>query len=188
MQNPRLAARYSKSLLDLSVERNSLERTLEDMKVLNSVCSQSHEFDVMLRSPVISGDKKLKIINEVIKNYNVSELTQSFINLLITKGRELNLPEIATAFISQYNELKNIRAVKLTTAAPMADNIKNNILSKIAAYMPKDAVALETNVDESIIGGFVIEMGDRLYDASIKKSLNDIRANVIDSSYVNKIG
>jgi F-type H+-transporting ATPase subunit delta len=187
MQNPRLAARYSKSLLDLAVERNSLERTLEDMKVLNSVCTQSHEFVVMLRSPVISGDKKLRVINDVIKNYNVSELSHAFISLLITKGRELNLPEIAAAFIGQYNELKNIRTVTLTTAAQMTDNIKKTIQDKIAGYMPKDSVELKTEVDESIIGGFVIEMGDRLYDASVKKSLNDIRAKIIDNSYVSKI-
>ena len=187
MQNPRLAARYSKSLLDLSVERNSLERTLEDIKVLNSICIESREFDIMLRSPVIKGDKKLKVINEVIKNYNISELTHSFINLLITKGREPNLGEITTAFIAQYNELKNIRTVKLTTAAPMADNIRQSIQEKIAGYMPKDSVELKTAVDESIIGGFVIEMGDRLYDASVLKSLNDIRSNIIDSSYVSKM-
>jgi len=187
MQNPRLAARYSKSLLDLAVERNSLERTLEDIKVLDSICTQSREFEVMLRSPVITSDKKLSVINEVIKNYNISDLTRAFISLLITKGRELNLGEIATAFIAQYNELKNIRTVKLTTASPMTDVVKSSIEAKIAGYMPKDSVDLKTEVDESIIGGFVIEMGDRLYDASVLKSLNDIKSRILDSSYSSKI-
>jgi F-type H+-transporting ATPase subunit delta len=187
MQNPRLATRYAKSLLDLAVERDSLEATLKDMQVLNGICTQSRDFEVMLRSPVISGDKKLSVINLVLKNYGISELTHAFISLLITKGRELNLPEIAGAFIAQYNELKNIRTVKLTTAAAMDDKIKNNILSKIAGYMPEDTVDLKTEIDASLIGGFVLEVEDKLYDASVRKSLNDIRTKIVDTSYVSKM-
>ncbi len=187
MQNPRLASRYSKSLLDLAIERNSLEGALKDMQVLNSICVKSPEFCSMLRSPVIKGDKKLKVITEVVKAYGLSELTMAFINLLITKGRELNLPEIAGAFIAQYNELKNIRTVKLTTAVPMTDSIKKSLEAKIAGYMPKDTIDLETAVDESLIGGFVMEVEDKLYDASVKKSLNDIRSKIIDSSFTAKM-
>ncbi len=170
MQNPRLATRYAKSVLDLAVERNSLEAVLKDMQVINSICIQSRDFAVMLKSPVISGDKKLAVIN-----------------LLVTKGRELNLPEIAAAFITQYNEAKNIRTVTLTTAAPMNEAIKGSISAKIAGYMPKDTIDLKTIVDESLIGGFVLEVEDRLYDASVKKSLNDIKAKLLDYTYVTKM-
>jgi len=187
MQNPRLAARYSKSLLDLAIERNSLEGTLKDMQVLNSICSKSPDFVVMLRSPVIKGDMKLKVINEIIKAYGVSELTHAFMSLLITKGREQSLPEIATAFIGQYNELKHIRTVKLTTATPMNEATKKSIVDKIAGYMPTDTIDLKTAVDESLIGGFVMEVEDKLYDASVKKSLSDIRSKIIDSSFVSKM-
>jgi F-type H+-transporting ATPase subunit delta len=141
----------------------------------------------MLRSPVISGDKKLSVINLVLKNYEVSELTHAFINLLVTKGRELNLPEIADAFITQYNAMKNIRTVKLTTAAPMSDTVKTSISAKISGYMPADTVDLKTEVNADLIGGFVLEVEDKLYDASVRRSLNDIRAKVIDSSYVSKL-
>jgi len=187
MQNPRLATRYAKSLLDLAIERNSVEDTLGDMQLLNSICTRSYDFAVMLRSPVISGDKKLSVINIILKQHEVSELTHAFINLLVTKGRELNLPEIAGAFITQYNELKNIRTVKLTTAAPMDAAIKASIQEKIAGYMPTDTIDLETAIDDSLIGGFVLEVEDRLYDASVRKSLNDIRTQIIDTSYVSKL-
>src|ERR1035438_4925359 len=180
MQNPRLATRYAKSLLDLAVERNSVEDTLKDMQLLNSICQQSHDFVVMLRSPVISGDKKLKVISLLLEGRNVSELTAVFVKLLISKGRELNLPEIATAFQEQYNVLKNIRIVKLSTAAPMTDNIRKSIYDKIAEFMPTDKIDLKEIVDERLIGGFVIEVEDKLFDASIKKSLNDFRTKVID--------
>ena len=113
--------------------------------------------------------------------------TNGFIKLLVVKGRELNLPEIAGAFIDQYNVLKNIRMVKLTTAAPMATAIKASIEGKIAGYMPKDTVDLKIAVDEELIGGFVLEVEDKLYDASVRKSLNEIRSKIIDTSYVTKI-
>lgn len=187
MQNPRLASRYAKSLLDLAIERNSLDATLKDMRTLNELCNISHEFEVMLRSPVIKGDKKLTIIHSVIKNQGISDLTSAFITLLVNKGRELNLPEIATAFIEQYNKLKNIRTVKLTTASPMNDATRKSVEAKIASYMPSDTVNLQTSIDESLIGGFVLEAEDQLFDASVKKSLNDLKKNLIDHSYENKM-
>jgi len=187
MQNPRLASRYAKSILDLAVEKNSLEAVLKDMQVLHAICAASYEFRLMLESPVIKGDKKLSILLEVLKSQQLNVITSGFIALLVNKGREIYLPEIATAFIAQYNELKNIRTVKLTTASPVNDAIKSNILSKVAAFMPKDKVNLETALDESLIGGFVLEMGDKLFDASVKKKLNDVRARIIDHSYEAKM-
>ncbi len=187
MQNPRLATRYAKSLLDLAVEQNSLEATLKDMQVLNSICSQSRDFAIMLRSPVISSDKKLQIIFLVLKSYNINPLTTGFINLLVTKGRELNLPEIAEAFISQYNAAKNIRTVKLTTAANIDDAFKNSIQAKIKSFMPNDTIDLKTSVDETLIGGFVLEVEDKLFDASVRSNLNKIRAKIVDHSYETKI-
>lgn len=187
MQNPRLASRYAKSLLDLAVERNNLDETLKDMRLINSIFQQSRDFELMLRSPVIKGDKKLSVINAVLAGRNINALTNGFINLLVSKGRESNLPEIVTSFINQYNELKNIRTVNLTTATPVSDSVKSGIQSKIAGYMPKDTIELKTSVDESLIGGFVLEVEDKLYDASVKKALNDMRTRVMDSSYTSKM-
>jgi len=187
MQNPRLASRYAKSLLDLAIERNSLEDTLKDMRALHEVCAMSPDFCVMLQSPVINGDKKLAVINAVMARQQISVLTNAFIALLVTKGRELNLPEIAEAFIAQYNALKHIRTVKLTTATAMNDSVKKGIESKIATYMPNDTVNLTTSIDASLIGGFLLEVEDQLFDASVKKSLNDIKTSLLDNSYVSKM-
>jgi F-type H+-transporting ATPase subunit delta len=187
MQNPRLASRYAKSLLDLAVERNILEPVLKDMQLIDNICTKSADFVVMLRSPVINGDKKMAILKDILKNSDVNELTYAFMNLLMVKGRELNLGEIAQAFITQYNTLKNIRIVKLTTAAPINDAVKQSIVAKLAASMPKDTIDLKIAIDADLIGGFVLEIEDKLYDASVKKNLDDLRANVIDSSYVAKM-
>lgn len=187
MQNPRLASRYAKSLLDLAVEKNSLESTLKDMQAIHQICEMSHDFEVMLRSPVIKGDKKLSVINAVFKTQNLSDLTNAFITLLVNKGRELNLLEIADAFIEQYNVMNNIRTVKLTTAVPVSDATHSSIMSKVAGFMPNDKVNLKTEVDESLIGGFVLEVEDKLFDASVRKRLNDIRTSLVDHSYETKM-
>jgi F-type H+-transporting ATPase subunit delta len=187
MQNPRIASRYAKSILDLAVEKNCLEAVLDDMRALHHVCAMSPEFEMMLQSPVIKGDKKIAVLFAVLKSQQLNELTNGFIKLLVAKGRELNLPGIAEAFITQYNLLKHIRTVKLTTAAPLTDAVKNSIVSKVAGYMPKDTMNLETKVDESLIGGFVLELEDQLFDASAKKKLNEIRSRIIDHTYETKI-
>ena len=186
MENPRLAARYAKSLLDLAVEKNSLEETLSDVRLLDSICKVSSEFEMMLRSPVISGEKKIQVINAVVKDA-MHPLANGFIRLLMTKGREQNLAEIARAFIAQYNELKNIKTVKLTTAVAMDDKMKSAVVAKVSSYMPSSTIALETAVNEHLIGGFVLEVEDQLFDASVKKKLNDIKSSIVDYSYVSKM-
>src|SRR5688572_18044836 len=130
MLNPRVASRYAKSLIDLSIERGELEKVFEDMQWLQSVCKSNRDVVNLLKSPVIKGDTKKKILKAIIGD-NVSPITSGFINLLVTKGRESNLPEVASAFISSYKQKKNIHTVKITTATPLTDNVKNEIITQI---------------------------------------------------------
>ena len=114
MQNPRLAGRYAKSLIDLAVEKNVLENIYQDMQYLQAVCKASKEFVSLLKSPVIPTDKKGTAI-KAVTNGKISEMTTLFNQLLISKHREFYLPEIVNAFIDQYNAIKGIHKVKLTT-------------------------------------------------------------------------
>ena len=183
MQNPRLAARYAKSLLDLAVEQNSLDSTLADIQTFDATCRASREFCTVLRSPVIKADKKEGIINAVMGK-QLGILTKTFITLLVNKGRESVLPEISGAFIEQYNAMKGIRSVKLTTAAPIQDSVKEAIRAKVAASMPGETVEMETAVNPALIGGFVLEMGDKLVDASIRRDLADVKKQFTENLYV----
>src|SRR5215470_17182651 len=124
MPNPRLASRYAKSLMDLALEKGELEKVFADMQWLQQVIKGSRDFANLLRSPIIKADKKDKIVEAIIGG-RVTNITSLFIRLLIAKGRENNLQEIISSFISQYKEHKNIHSVKLTTATPIDDNLKN---------------------------------------------------------------
>ncbi|HWR34197.1 MAG TPA: ATP synthase F1 subunit delta [Chitinophagaceae bacterium] len=186
MPNPRLATRYAKSLLDLAVEKEQLENIFTDMQWLQAVCKSSRDFVNLLRSPVIKADKKEKIVEAVTKG-KVSELTAAFIRLLIRKTRENNLPEIITAFITQYRKVKNIYSVKLTTAAAISENLKNDIIEHIRINSDMKNVELETVVDGDIIGGFVLQAGDKLIDGSIAYDLKTISRQFENNDFIYKV-
>ena len=186
MTNPRLAIRYSKSLLDLAQEKGQLEEAFNDMKLLDTICKSSREFRNVLNSPIIKEDKKNKII-EAVTAGKISKLTASFIKLLGIKNRESNLPEIISAFIDQYNVAKGIHKVKLTTAVDISDEIKNDFINKIKISEGIKNIELETVVDESLVGGFVLEMEGYLADSSIRRDLNDVQKQFMNNDYIQKL-
>ncbi len=186
MPNARLAGRYAKSILDLAIEQGQLEAVYADMKYLHAVCEASSEFVNLLRSPIIKADQKNSIINAVTKD-KVSLLTHSFTNLLVKKGRENELPEMAKAFIEQYNTLKGIHQVTLTTAVDLSDAMKKSIEDKVKAENEFATVELTTKTDERLIGGFVLEFDNNLVDASIARDLKDIKRQFLNNDFVSKI-
>jgi F-type H+-transporting ATPase subunit delta len=186
MPNPRLAARYAKSLIDLANETNQLESVYNDMLYLQAVCRESREFLALMRSPVVKADKKIAIVLAVTKG-KISELTDSFNRLMITKGRESYLPEIISAFVDQYKHQKGIHTVKLTTAVPVTEEVKKQLISQVQKQTNLGNIDLQATVDEDIIGGFVLEIGDTLVDASIAYDLNKIKAQFMNNDFIYKI-
>lgn len=186
MNNPRLAGRYAKSLLDLAIEQNQLDPVFADMKFLQSIFKSNPDFTAVLTSPVINPDKKEKII-ESITNERVSSLTGLFIKLLIRKARENKLPQIVHAFIEQYNKLKDIHQVKLTTAVPMSQELQDTIISKIRSNTPVQNIELETAVEDELIGGFKLELGNILVDATVLRDLNDVKKQFKSNEYIQRL-
>lgn len=186
MQNPRLASRYAKSLIDIAQELNVLEAVLDDMELIQQVCTSSHDFVLMLKSPVVKADKKTAILHSLFQD-KIQKVTLGFVDLLVSKGREFHLPEIVDAFTAQYKELKNIRTVNLTTAVAIDENLKKVIFEKVAASVQDGHVELNTLVDEELIGGFTLEIEDKLFDASIRRDLTDIRNQFTKNLYIANI-
>jgi len=185
MLSPRLAARYAKSLSDLAIEKDKLEQVYKDMLYLQSL-TRNRDFVNLLRSPIIQPDKKLSILNAVVGG-KLSEITAGFTRLLIKKGREEVLPEIITSFIEQYKRHKSIYVVKLTTAVPVSDQLKQSIVRKIQGQTVMQNIELVTEVKDSIIGGFQLEIGDTLVDASIAYDLNKIKSQFMNNDFIYKV-
>lgn len=186
MPNPRLASRYAKSLIDLAIEKGELEKVFADMQWLNSVCKSNRDFVNLLRSPIIKGDTKKKIIGAVTAG-TISTMTTAFISLLVNKGRESNLPEIASAFITAYKLKKNIQTIKLTTAAPVTDAVKKAIIDQVKKTAGFQNVELEEKVNPEIIGGFVLQVEDKLIDASVAYDLKAIARQFENNDFIYKI-
>lgn len=186
MSNVRLATRYAKSLIGLATERGELEKVFGDMEWLQSLCKGNRDFITMLRSPVIKSDTKGKIVTAVAQN-NIGLLTNTFIQLLINKGRESALPEIAAAFIHQYKEIKKIFPVKLTTAYPLSDDLKKAFVDHIKLTTEMQNIELETAVKEDIIGGFILQTGDKMVDASIAYDLKEIAKQFENNDFIYKV-
>ena len=186
MLNPRLAARYAKSIIDLAVEQKQLEEVHNDMQFLQAVAKSSREFVNVLQSPVIPAEKKGKIFDEVTKG-KVCQLTSAFLKLLVTKNREFFLVEIIRAVIDQYNTIKGIHRVKLTTAIPIGEDVKQAIISKIKNNSTIQNIQLETVVKEELIGGFVLEFDNNLIDASIARDLRDVKKQFDKNMYVQQL-
>ena len=186
MPNPRLASRYAKSLLDLAVERGQLEQVNTDMLYLQQLNKGSRDFLNLLRSPVVSADKKLTVYNMVAAPH-VSELMNAFIKLLINKGREGELPEIITAYIKQYKDYKGIHIVKLTTASALSDTVKQSIVNQVRNTSEMQNIELDMVVDPNIIGGFVLQSGDKLIDVSIAYDLKAISRQFENNDFIYKV-
>lgn len=185
MQNPRLASRYAKSLIDLAVEKDQLAAVHSDMLLLKAITRSNADVVALLRSPVIKADKKVKILGAILDG-KISAITTAFIRLLSIKGRESVLAEIAVEFEKQYNVLKNITRVKLTSAAPLEAGQLNMIREKVEASAGRK-VEIETVVNPELIGGFVLETGNDLFDASVLRDLKDIKKQFLKNIYVSEI-
>jgi F-type H+-transporting ATPase subunit delta len=186
MLNPRLAGRYAKSLIDLSVEKDQLEEVYKDILYMNDLMRLSPEFVTVLKSPVIAGDKKQKVV-EALTAGKTGKISSSFYSLLIRKGREYFLPDIVYAFIEQYKEYKGIHTVTLTTAMPVSDDVKNSIIKKIKEAGNMKEVELESLVQENIIGGFILEGDGRRVDASVAYDLAKIKKQFSNNDFIYRI-
>lgn len=181
MVDTKVASRYAKSLIGLAQEQNLLEEVKKDMEVILNACRSSKEFQIVLKSPIIKGDKKLSIFKEAFGSL-VSNLTVSFVDILTRKGREIYLEGIAAEYIRQYREIKKIVTAKVITAVPLDDTLR----AKIAALVKNSAssVEIEEKVDPSIIGGLIVTVGDRQIDASIAGKINALRKDFSKNLYV----
>lgn len=182
----RVASTYAKSLIDLAQEQNKLETIKGDMESFQKATEQ-RDFYLLLKSPIVNPSKKGQILKAIFEG-KYDKMTMAFLNIVLNKGREEYLAEIASAFMDQYKSIKNISTVKLITSAPLTAENLEKIRQKIQADAPKgETIEIETSVDESLIGGFVLEYDHKRYDASVAHKLDKIRKEFKDNQYISQL-
>ncbi len=183
----RIASRYAKSLLDLAKDQGKLERVLEDVESFKAAATDSRDFYLFLKSPIITPGKKLSILDELFKE-KYDEATLAFLKIIVRKGREAYLPEIADAFIHQYKVMKNISSVTLKTAVALDQAIVDKIKEKLeSSGVTHKNVDLEVEVDPALIGGFVIEFDNKRYDSSVQHHLEQLKKEFTGNIYEAKL-
>lgn len=183
MSVTRIATRYAKSLLDLAVEQGKLEAVASDMNSFREA-AKNRDLHLLLKSPIVKPDKKNAVLTAIFGG-NVDALSMAYMTLLVNKGREPFLAEIAAEFAEQYKALKKITTVRVTTAVPMTDAVLADLKAKIvAAGVTTENLDIETTVDPELIGGFVLEFDNKRYDASVAYKLDQLRAQFSKNLYI----
>ncbi len=183
MVDSRAASRYVKSLLGLAIEQNALENVHNDMLFFTSVCNENKAFELMLRSPVIPHDKKSEILSKIFKG-KVHSLTMAFFDIITRKNREPLLPAIAKEFHNAYNENKGISKATIISAVPLDAKLRGEFESLVKKYSEKSQVELIEKVDPEMIGGFVLNVGDRQIDASIRNKIKSLKVKFSQNPYI----
>ena len=169
MEGTRVAARYAKSFLDLTIEQGILEQAYADMKLVASVAAENPELISLLKSPIIKTDKKQAILKEIFAS-KINKVTAAYLQLITSRRRETYLPEVAEEFLNQYKEKK-----KILTAVIITANVKDSHSTE---------VVLKEQINKAIIGGFILRIGDKQVDGSIARKLNNLKRNFKENPFV----
>ncbi|MEE9432276.1 MAG: ATP synthase F1 subunit delta [Melioribacteraceae bacterium] len=177
-----ISTRYANALMEISEEKNSFERTLEDMELVNQTLLNSKDLKNVLQNPIISSDKKSTILEEVFASH-ISEGVKNFLKLIVNKGRENILLEISNRFLELCDEKLNRTKVQISSAIELSDEQKENIAKKLEEITNKKIIS-EYNIDNSIIGGFKARFGDTIIDASVKHQLELLKKKLFEQNYL----
>lgn len=172
MKSTKVASRYAKALLEMAIEQNKVDAVLGDMKFLMETNSSTRDFELLIASPLVHADKKIQIFELIFDQFE--EVSKAFIRIIAKNGREGLLPQIADSFVDQVKEHQGIVPVTLISAVALDASTKSSIMAKIQEAVNGELEVTE-KIDESLIGGFVIRMGDTQMDASILNQFNNLK-------------
>ena len=172
MAGSRAAIRYAKAVLSLASDNKVADKVNADMKQIASAIATNSDLNAMLQSPVVRSSDKLSVLKAVFGDAN--NATTNLINTLITNKRIALLGDVANKYNHLYDALRDTQVAKVTTATPLTKDLEKKVLAKVKELTGKSTEIMNT-VDESILGGFVLRIGDLQYDASIANKLNKLK-------------
>ena len=183
MTQSRVSSRYVKSLLGLAVEQNAVEQVHNDMLLFSKVVDSNRDFKLMLGNPIIRHDKKREILEQIFKG-KVHSLTMAIFDILTQKNRESILADIAREFHNAYNEYKGVGKATIATAVPLDQKLRSEFENMVKRYSNKKEVELIEKVDKDMIGGFVLNIGDKQIDASIRSKMKALKVEFSQNPYI----
>lgn len=172
MASTRAAIRYAKAILDIAQDKGVIQEVGADMQLIASTINSNQELQNFIESPTIGASNKESALLEVFASTNAT--TKSLFHLLFVNKRFGILEPIALEYKKLLDEVNNVETAEVTTAFPLTADLEAKVLAKVKEFTTK-TVTLHNIVDESIIGGFILRIGDKQYNASIANSLHVLK-------------
>ena len=173
MKDTRAALRYAKAVLNLAIDLNKENEVNDNMQLIAGTIADSKDLQIMLSSPVIKADQKKETLLAIFAK-KINNISEGLIGQLVDNKRLALLHEVATQYSIIYDHYKGTQVARVTSAVPLSDDLKEKVLAKVKELTGK-TTEIENTVDESILGGFILRVGDLQYDASIANKLNKLK-------------
>lgn len=186
MSDFRAASRYVRSLLGLAQEQGVLDEVHNDMKLIDKTCNENFELVSLLRSPIIKSDRKKAVLYKIFEG-KVHQLTLAIIDIITRKNRESILPSIAREFHNAYNTFKGIQKASITSTIALDAEIRKEVEEIVKQLSDKKTIELDEKVDSNLIGGFILNVGDKQIDASISSKLKALKLMFKKNPYIKEI-
>jgi F-type H+-transporting ATPase subunit delta len=172
MASTRAAIRYAKAILDLANSKGVAEVVNNDMKSIASTIETNEELSAFIQNPTTKVEVKESALLEVFADVN--GITKGLFHLLFENKRFEILEAIAVQYSNVYDESNGVEVAKVTTAIPLDEALEAKVLAKIATLSDKK-ITIENIVDPSIVGGFILRIGDQQYNASVANRLQVLK-------------
>ena len=180
MKNNRAALRYAKAALSIALDQGTADVLEQDMIGIVDVCSSNKDLIAFLENPILSTQTKKETFAMVFTS--LSEGSKRLVDLLATNNRINLLDQVAEQFLAIYQDQQGKQTVLVTTAVPLTTTLEETILSK-AKELSSAKLTLSSVVDPSIIGGFILQIGDLQYNASVVHKLDTLKRELIQTNY-----
>ena len=185
MNNYRINTHYAKALILLAKDQGVEDRVAEDMRLVSSVWAENRELNALFANPVVRGDKKVAIIQEMFEG-KVSQETMQFLTFVTRKCRSIHLRGIAEAYLEMFRELKGIVLSDLVTHQPIDETARKMVMEMVSAYTGK-TVELHDRTDPKMLGCFKLEFDGKMYDARIRTKIRRMRIEFAKNEYESKL-
>ena len=173
MSSTRAAIRYAKAILEIADSKNVTSEVSADMALIASTIQSNSELSSFIQNPLVKTDAKKNVVSEVFASVN--PVTQSIFQLLLENKRFEILDGIAVEYNKLFDIMNGVEVAKVTTAVPMDAELEAKVSAKIASISSSKKITIENIVDPAILGGFILKIGDKQYNASIADRLQVLK-------------
>ncbi|MDE6972479.1 MAG: ATP synthase F1 subunit delta [Lachnospiraceae bacterium] len=169
---------YGEALFELAAENNKEEEFLGEITALKGILKENPEFGSLMNHPKILKEEKLKVLEDVFSG-RISRELLGFLHLVVAKDRYGEIDGILDFFIGKVKQHQGIGIANVATAVSLNEDQKKEIENKLLATTPFDRMEMHYQVEEDLIGGMVIRIGDRVVDSSVKTKLFELQRELL---------